>query len=219
MGATTHSIDVNAPRQRVYSQWTQFEEFPRFMENVVEIRQEGPKSLFWKARIGGKYKEWQAEITEQIADEMIAWESVDGAPNKGKVTFESLGSERTRITLVMEYEPHGLLEKAGDALGIPSDRVEGDLERFRAFIEEPFPQAEDSPAPMEGTSAAITAERPPGQGHSQFYRDAGVAAPTHEQIARRAYELYLQRGAAPGGEKTDWFEAEKQLSENPVDGQ
>src|SRR6476646_11851511 len=116
MEVTTHSIDVNAPRQRVYAQWTQFEEFPRFMENVVEIRLEGPRTLFWRAKIGGQYKEWQAEITEQIADEMIAWESVNGAPNKGKVTFEALDSRRTRITLAIEYEPHGLLEKAGDAL-------------------------------------------------------------------------------------------------------
>jgi uncharacterized membrane protein len=84
MGATTHSIEVNAPLRAVYNQWTQFKEFPRFMEGVDEVRQEGPKSLFWKAKIGGKDKQWEAEITEQVPVKRIAWESVDGTPNRDR---------------------------------------------------------------------------------------------------------------------------------------
>jgi uncharacterized protein (TIGR02271 family) len=136
MGTTTHSIEVNAPLSAVYNQWTQFAEFPRFMEGVEEVRQEGEKRLFWRAKIGGKVKEWEAEITNQIPDERIAWQSVDGSPNSGTIIFEELDSERTRVTATIEYEPEGLLEKTGDVLGIPSGRVEGDLERFRDFIEE-----------------------------------------------------------------------------------
>lgn len=136
MGATTHSIEVNAPLRAVYNQWTQFEEFPCFMEGVEEVRQEGEKRLFWRATIGGKTKEWEAEITEQIPDERIAWQSVDGSPNSGTITFEKLDSELTRVSATTEYEPEGFIEKAGDALGIPSGRIEGDLGRFREFIEQ-----------------------------------------------------------------------------------
>jgi uncharacterized protein (TIGR02271 family) len=128
MSATTHSIEVDAPLRAVYNQWTQFEEFPRFME--------GEKRIFWKARIGGKVKEWEAEITHQVPDQRIAWESVDGSPNSGTVIFQSISPDRTKITATIEYEPEGLLEKTGDALGIPSGRVQADLERFRNFIEE-----------------------------------------------------------------------------------
>jgi uncharacterized protein YndB with AHSA1/START domain len=136
MGATTHSIDINAPLSAVYNQWTQFEEFPRFMEGVEEVRQDGPRNLFWKARIAGKEKQWEAEILEQIPDQRIVWQSIDGTPNSGEVTFERVDEERTRVILTMEYEPEGFLEKAGDVLGIPSGRAEGDLKRFRDFIEE-----------------------------------------------------------------------------------
>ena len=136
MGATTQSIEVNAPLRAVYNQWTQFEEFPRFMEGVEEVRQQGDKHLFWRAKIGGKVKEWEAEITRQVPDERIAWQSIDGTANSGTVVFRALDPARTKITATIEYEPEGFLEKTGDALGIPSGRIEKDLERFRSFIEE-----------------------------------------------------------------------------------
>jgi hypothetical protein len=136
MGSITHSIAVNAPLRVVYNQWTQFEEFPRFMEGVEEVRQESDKRLLWKAKIAGKDKQWEAEITEQIPDKRIAWVSVDGTPNAGEVTFDLMESEQTLITLTMEYEPEGFLEVAGDVLGVPSGQVEEDLKRFRDFIEQ-----------------------------------------------------------------------------------
>jgi uncharacterized protein (TIGR02271 family) len=136
MGLSTHSIEVNAPLRAVYNQWTQFEEFPRFMEGVEEVRQEDRKRLFWRAKIGGKVKEWEAEITEQVPDQRIAWESVDGSSNSGTITFEKIDADRTRVNATLGYEPEGLLEKTGDALGIPSGRIEEDLKRFRDYIEE-----------------------------------------------------------------------------------
>jgi hypothetical protein len=135
MGATTHSLEVNAPVAAVYDQWTQFEEFPRFMEGVVEIQRHDAKRLLWKVNIGGKDKEWEAEILEQVPDTRIVWESVDGTQNRGMIAFEPLELDRTLITLTMEYEPEGFLEMAGDALGIPSGQVESNLKRFRDFIE------------------------------------------------------------------------------------
>jgi len=130
------SIEVEAPLQQVYNQWTQFEEFPKFMEGVEEVRQLDNKRLFWRAQIWGKTEEWEAEIYEQIPDQRIAWRSVVGAPNAGAVAFQPVGSTRTRVTLTLNYQPLGVLENIGDALGLVTARVEGDLKRFRDFIEE-----------------------------------------------------------------------------------
>jgi uncharacterized protein (TIGR02271 family) len=135
MGLSNHTIEVNAPLRVVYNQWTQFEEFPRFMEGVEEVRQEGNKRLFWKAKIAGKVKEWEAEITDQVPDQKIAWRSIDGSSNAGTITFNALGADTTQVNAEIEYEPEGLLEKTGDVLGIPSGRIEGDLTRFRDYIE------------------------------------------------------------------------------------
>jgi uncharacterized membrane protein len=135
MGSTTKSIEVDAPLQTVYNQWTQFEAFPQFMEGVEEVRQEGDKRLFWRARIGGKEKSWEARITDQVPDVCIAWESISGARNTGVVMFEGLDADKTRVSVTIDYEPESALEKTGDALGFPSGRVEGDLKRFREFIE------------------------------------------------------------------------------------
>jgi uncharacterized membrane protein len=135
MGTTTHSIDVKAPLRSVYDQWTQFEEFPRFMRDVVEVRQHGANALSWKVLMGGKEKQWEARIIEQIPDTSIVWESVDGTSNRGAITFEPLGAEATRLTVVMEYEPEGFLEKAADLLGVPSGHVEESLKSFRELIE------------------------------------------------------------------------------------
>jgi uncharacterized protein YndB with AHSA1/START domain len=285
MGATTHSLEVNAPLRAVYHQWTQFEEFPRFMEGVREIRRQGTRTLFWKVNIGGKDKEWEAEILEQVPDTRIVWQSVDGTENRGMILFEPLDPERTRITLTIEYQPEGILEMAGDALGIPSSQVEGDLKRFRDFIEKKEMEtgnwrgrietgesvdATDRPGRANGVPdresgdrtidnqgqgtrsiATLTEEAAPNpverrtdqmlpevspalhsvepasdllreapvadpegaaESGSQFYREAGVLAPTHEAIALRAYELYLARGRTEDHAREDWLEAERQLS-------
>jgi uncharacterized membrane protein len=129
------SIDVNVPVRTAYNQWTQFEEFPRFMEGVDEVRQLDDKRLHWKARIGGKTKEWDAEITQQRPDERIAWTSRGGAFNAGVVTFHRLTDHATRVMLQLEYEPEGVVENVGDAIGVVSARVKGDLERFKDYIE------------------------------------------------------------------------------------
>jgi uncharacterized membrane protein len=129
-------ITVDAPVREVYNQWTQFEEFPRFMEGVIEVRQLDDKTLFWRARIGGVEREWHAKIVEQVPDEIISWRSVTGPDNGGTVHFRNLGDGRTEITLRVHYDPEGVTENVGDALGFVSRRVEGDLKRFRDFIEE-----------------------------------------------------------------------------------
>ena len=129
------SIEVEAPVSMVYNQWTQFEEFPRFMEGVERVEQLNDKRLRWCAEIGGKVVEWEAEIFEQIPDKRVAWRSITGALNSGMVNFESLGPNRTKIWLKLNYKPEGAMEKIGSARGVLSQRVEGDLERFKEFIE------------------------------------------------------------------------------------
>lgn len=135
MATIEKSIDVEVPVRTAYDQWTQLEEFPRFMEGVEKVEQIDATHLRWVANVGGKRKEWIARITEQIPDARIAWTSEGGAKNAGVVTFHKLAPNRTRVMLQIEYEPEDVVESVGDALGVVSRRVEGDLERFKEFIE------------------------------------------------------------------------------------
>lgn len=136
METVEKSIVVDAPLTTVYNQWTQFEEFPRFMKGVKEVRQLGNDRLFWHAEILGQDKEWEAEIYEQIPDRRISWRSVSGTETAGAVHFEPLGMNQTRVTLSMQYQPEGAAEHIADAFGLVSTRVQGDLERFKTYIEE-----------------------------------------------------------------------------------
>jgi uncharacterized membrane protein len=135
MSVVEKSIEINVPVRTAYNQWTQFEEFPNFMEGVKQVTQIDDTHLHWKADIGGKEKEWDAEITEQIPDNRIAWRSRDGAMNAGVVTFHRLSDSTSKIMVQMEYGPEGLVENVGDAVGVVSQRVVGDLERFKRYIE------------------------------------------------------------------------------------
>jgi uncharacterized membrane protein len=135
MSTIEKSIEVNAPVRTVYNQWTQFEEFPRFMEGVREVKQITDKRLHWRANVGGQDREWDAEITEQIPDHRIAWRSTTGAPNGGVVTFHRISDAKSKVMLQLEYDPKGFVENVGDAIGIVTQRVQGDLERFKEFIE------------------------------------------------------------------------------------
>jgi uncharacterized membrane protein len=129
------TIEVDAPVRTVYNQWTQFEEFPRFMKGVKRVTQLDDKRLHWEAEIAGKDKEWDARIIEQVPDQRIVWQSESGEYTSGAVYFEPVGPDRTRIRLELSYDPKGFVESAGDALGIVSNQIENDLERFKEFIE------------------------------------------------------------------------------------
>ncbi len=135
MSRVEHSIDVKVPIRTAYNQWTQFEEFPRFMDKVEEVRQLDDKRMHWRASMAGKTEEWDAVITEQEPDQRIAWTSTTGAKNAGVVTFHYIDPNTTRVMLQLDYEPEGALETVGSALGIPQKQIEGDMERFKKFIE------------------------------------------------------------------------------------
>jgi uncharacterized membrane protein len=136
MHTIEQSIEVNAPIENVYNQWTQFEEFPRFMEGVEHVHQIDEKHLHWVATIGGKRHEWDAEIVEQIPEQKIAWRSTSGKRNDGTVFFDKAADGKTIVRSAIAFEPDGLVERSGDALGLASARVKGDLKRFKEFIED-----------------------------------------------------------------------------------
>src|SRR5215216_2813311 len=128
-------IDVDVPVSTAYNQWTQFEEFPQFMEGVDEVRQLDDTRLHWLASIGGKRAEWEAKIIEQHPDKQVTWVSENGKTTRGTVSFEPLGAERTLVRLSMSYRPEGLRERVGSAAGLDARRVRGDLQRFKEMIE------------------------------------------------------------------------------------
>jgi len=128
-------IEVAVPVSTVYNQWTQFEEFPRFMEGVQQVEQLSDERLHWVAEVAGKKKDWTARITRQVPDEVLAWTSEGGATNNGTVIFHSLDPEKTEVEVHMEVMPEDFQEQVGGALGFVGRQIEGDLKRFKEFIE------------------------------------------------------------------------------------
>jgi hypothetical protein len=129
------TIEVDVPVNIAYNQWTQFADFPQFMSGVDEVRQISDSMTHWIAQIGGIRREWDAAILEQVPDSKIAWAATTGATNAGAVYFQPLGSARTLVRLNLEYEPEGIVEKVGEFLNVVQRQAEGDLERFKQFIE------------------------------------------------------------------------------------
>lgn len=127
------SIVVEAPVREVYNQWTQFEDFPKFMDGVLEVRQLDDKRLYWRAQVAGTEREWQSEIVDQTPDQRIAWKNITGTGNAGAVLFE-IAPKGTKVTLKLVYAPEGAAENIADALGFVSRRVKGDLDRFKQFM-------------------------------------------------------------------------------------
>ena len=135
MSTIEESIDVEVPLRTAYDQWTQFEEFPNFMEGVESITQIDDTHLHWVAEVAGVRREWDAEIAEQHPDERVAWWATDGSVNAGVVTFHRLSDSTTRVMLQLDFEPDGLVEKVGDTLGFVRRQAVGDLGRFKEYIE------------------------------------------------------------------------------------
>jgi uncharacterized membrane protein len=135
MAEVHESIEVNVPISTAYNQWTQFQEFPQFMENVESVTQIDDTHLRWVAEIGGQQQEWEAEIVRQEPDRVVAWKSVDGKGTSGEVKFEPLGSDRTKIDVTISWEPEGFLESLGEKMNADKIGVKKDLENFKELIE------------------------------------------------------------------------------------
>jgi uncharacterized membrane protein len=135
MAQILETVDVDVPVRTAYNQWTQFEDFPKFMDSVHEVRQLDDKHLHWKASVAGKEKEWDAEITEQIPDDRIAWRGVGGVSNAGVVTFHKITDNKTRVMLQMDYDPQSFDEKIGDILGFVKMQTKSNLQRYKQLVE------------------------------------------------------------------------------------
>ncbi|MFJ5775359.1 SRPBCC family protein [Streptomyces sp. NPDC093094] len=137
MSTVKETVEVDVPLHTAYNQWTQFEQFPHFMEGVEEVRQLDARRNHWTTKIGGVRREFDTEIVDQLADERITWRTTSGdTSQRGSVRFERVDDTHTRVELVMDMEPSGAAEKAGDLLGTIDRRVKGDMKRFKEFIEE-----------------------------------------------------------------------------------
>ena len=137
MSTVSSTVDVDVDVTTAYNQWTQFESFPSFMDGVESVTQQGPTHTHWVVKVGGARKEFDAEVTEQTPDQVIAWRSTGGDTDghTGRVTFESLGTTSTRVSIELGWEPEGLVEKAGAALGFDQRQVDSSAKDFKQFIE------------------------------------------------------------------------------------
>ena len=134
MTTIEQSIEVDVPVQTAYNQWTQFEEFPQFMEGVEEVRQLDDRTCTGSPRSAAAARVGRRDH-RAAPDERVAWSSTDGKDNAGVVTFHQLDDDRSRVMVQMDCEPEGIMEKVGDVLGVATGRVKGDLERFKELIE------------------------------------------------------------------------------------
>jgi uncharacterized membrane protein len=135
MSSVTESVDVNVPIHTAYNQWTQFADFPEFMEGVEEVNQVTDTMTHWRVKVAGVTKEFDAQITEQVPDERVAWHSIEGPDHAGVVTFHRIGDDTTRVTTQMDVDPEGFLENVADKTGMLKLRAKADLKRFKEFIE------------------------------------------------------------------------------------
>ncbi|HTL40472.1 MAG TPA: SRPBCC family protein [Pseudolysinimonas sp.] len=137
MSQIIESIDVDVPVRAAYNQWTQFEQFPRFLEHIESITQQDDTHTHWRVNIGGQVREFDAEITEQHPDERVAWNSTGGdVDHAGVVTFHKLSDAQTRVTVQLDWEPQGLLEKLGSVTGVSTHAVKDELQHFKTYIEQ-----------------------------------------------------------------------------------
>ncbi|MFB9463939.1 SRPBCC family protein [Streptomyces cinereospinus] len=137
MSTVKETVEVEVPLHTAYNQWTQFEEFPRFMEGVEEVRQLDDRHNHWTTKIGGVRREFDTEIVDQLPDERITWRTTSGdTQQRGSVRFQRVDDTHTRVELVMDVEPSGVAEKAADMTGVIDRRIKGDMRRFKDYVEQ-----------------------------------------------------------------------------------
>jgi carbon monoxide dehydrogenase subunit G len=196
------SITVDVPVSTAYNQWTQFEEFPRFMGGVQSVEQLGDTRLHWVAEIGGVKREWNADILEQRVDEKVAWAATEGATNAGAVYFTPTGATQTLVRLELEYEPEGLLEKVGDALSFIERQATSDLEKFKKFIESKGVESGAWRGEVPGAAVGT-----PGVEDATSHGDSGKAGISGKAaaagVAAAAAGVAAAVAAAKSGDDTD----------------
>jgi uncharacterized protein YndB with AHSA1/START domain len=208
-------VTVDVPISTAYNQWTQFEEFPQFMGGVEKVEQLDDQRLHWVAQIAGVRREWNAEILEQQPDEKIAWAATEGATNAGAVYFMAIAPTQTQVRLVLEHEPEGLVEKAGDALNIVQRQAESDLEKFKTFIESRNVESGAWRGEVEGYAVGTPGtEAATSQGDSGKAGVSGKAAAAG--VAAAAAGVAAAAAAKRSGSDEDTGEEEVDVVVEPV---
>ncbi len=195
------SLEVDVPIRTAYNQWTQFEEFPRFMGAVREVRQLDDQRMHWVAEIAGVTREWDAKILEQVPDRKVAWAATEGAANAGAVHFQPVDTDRTMVKLSLEYEPEGIVEKAGEKLHLVERQAESDLGRFKEYIESRGVETggwrgtidEGRQLGTPGIEYAATSKGDSGRADG-FDRPADVVVPPQSS---NAYPTFTEPGGTP----------------------
>ena len=199
------SIDVTVPVEVAYNAWTDFESFPTFMHNVTSVRRLTDRHLHWEADIGSAHREWDAEITELVPNELIAWRSTTGTRNDGQVRFEALSDDQCRITVSFDHEPGNWVEGLGDKLGVVSTTIEADLERFRDHIQDAAPADEgaDAHQPAADTAGSALADdygldvNDPDRPHGSMLGDPSERAPDRAREPAMAGSTWDSTPAPP----------------------
>ena len=178
------TVLVNVPVSVAYNQWTQFEDFPQFMGGITKVTQLSDDRLEWVAEIAGVKRQWEAKVLEQVPDRRVSWAATEGATNAGEVTFEDVGGGQTSVHLSLEYEPEGLVEKVGDKLNVVENQAEGDLDRFKAFIEaEGYASGAWRGSVNEGTRVPGTVSAPDADDAAASRGDSGKAGVSGAAVA------------------------------------
>jgi len=208
------SILVNVPVGTAYNQWTQFEDFPHFMGGVKKVSQHSDRTMRWVAEIGGVKREWEAEILEQVPDRKVAWAATSGATNAGAVYFEPVSIDQTSVRLELEYEPEGLVETIGDKLNFIERQAEGDLERFKAFIED---EGYATGAWRGSIDDGMTVGTPGIEDAATSQGDSGKAGVSAKAVAAGAAVVGAGVAAAVAAKSKSSDESESTVTETPVD--
>jgi uncharacterized membrane protein len=127
--------DVAVPVDKAYQAWTQFEEFPKFMHRVLEVKKEDQNKIHWREKIWFSTREWDGEITERRKNDRIAWKSTKGTQHSGVISFHKLDANLTRVLVTLDFVPSGMLEKMASGMRFVKRAVEADLARFKAYVE------------------------------------------------------------------------------------
>src|SRR3954470_11350308 len=129
------SVDVAAPLEVVYDQFTQFEDFPKFMHRVEKVEQRDDEHVVFTEKMWGIRRQWEAEIVEQRPDERIVWKTTSGMNHVGVITFHELSERLTRVELNIDLDPDGVVEKIARGARFAKRAARADLKRFKAFVE------------------------------------------------------------------------------------
>ncbi|GAB3857618.1 hypothetical protein GCM10027610_094200 [Dactylosporangium cerinum] len=187
MSQVVETVDVAVPVRTAYNQWTQFEQFPAFMNSVREIRQLDDTRLHWVVEFGGVRREFDARITEQHPDERVAWTSTEGPKHAGVVTFHRLDDTHSRVTAQLDIDPEGFVENVADKAGIVDRLIKSDLAKFREFIEQRGTETGAWRGDVEQPDAAAGAVPKPGSWISPGSTPPGAALRSPDATQSPAY--------------------------------